>query len=87
MNKGVEGPNLGPQPTFVNETIMSEVRSIILQADKNSILTASVFIGNSNLVKEQISIEKSKASSLTLTITWSSSLTTDQLQPPNQTTR
>ena len=39
---------------------MAEVRSLILQAAENSVLTASVFIGNSNLVEEPISIETSE---------------------------
>ena len=36
---------------------MAEVRSFIHQAAKNSIITASVFIGNSDIVKEPISTE------------------------------
>ena len=51
MNQGVDGTNLGPQTTFVNATIMAEVRYLILQAAENSVLTASVFIGNRDLVK------------------------------------
>ena len=51
MNQGVDGTDLGPQTTFVNATIMAEVRYLILQAAENSVLTASVFIGNRDLVK------------------------------------
>ena len=43
---------------FANDTIMTEVRSIILQVSKNSVLDTSVFVGNSNRVEEQIIIEK-----------------------------
>ena len=57
MNQGVDGTKLLPHPTFVDDTIMAEVRSFILQAYKNRFLTASIFIGNSNLVEEPISIE------------------------------
>ena len=57
MNQGVEGTNLVPQPTCVDDTIMSEVRSLICQAAENIILTSSIFIGNGNLVKEPISIK------------------------------
>ena len=51
MNQGVEGTNLGPQSTFVDDTIMAEVRSLIRQADNNSILAASVFIRNIDIFK------------------------------------
>ena len=57
MNQDVDSTNLGPKPTFFNDTIMAEVRSIIRQAAKNSVLTASVFTGNSDIVEEPISIE------------------------------
>ena len=57
-NQGVDGTDLGPQPTFVDDTIMAEVRSLIFQEAENIVLTASVFIGNSDLFKEPISIEK-----------------------------
>ena len=50
-NKGVEGTNLGPHPTFVDDTTMAEFRSLIRQSVENSILTASVFVDNSNIVK------------------------------------
>ena len=36
---------------------MAEAISLIRQADENSVLTASVFIGNSNPAKEPISVE------------------------------
>ena len=51
MNQGVDGTDLGPQTTFVDDTIMAEVIYLICQAAENSVLTASVFIGNSDLVK------------------------------------
>ena len=51
MNQGVDGTDLGPQTTFVDDTIMAEVIYLICKAAENSILTASVFIGNSDLVK------------------------------------
>ena len=57
MNWGVGGNKMGPHPTFANDTIMAEVRYIIRQVDGNSFLTASVLIGNSNIVEEPISIE------------------------------
>ena len=50
MNQGVDGTELGPQPTFFDDTIMAEFRSFIYQAAENSVLTVSVFIGNSNLI-------------------------------------
>ena len=43
---------------FVDDMIMSKVRPPSFQAAENSVLTASVFVGNSNLVKEPISINK-----------------------------
>ena len=54
----MDGTKLGPQPSFFDDTIMVEVRSLIRQADKNSILTTSVFIVNRNIVKEPMSINK-----------------------------
>ena len=58
MNQGVGGTNIGPQTTLVDETIMAEVRYLIRQAAENSVLTAFVFIGNINPLKEPITIEK-----------------------------
>ena len=54
----MDGTELEPHPTFVVNTIMVEVRSIICQAAEKSFLTASVFIGNIDLAKEPISVEK-----------------------------
>ena len=51
MNQGVDGTDMGPHPTFINDTIMEEFRSSINQAADNSVLAASVFIVKSNLVK------------------------------------
>ena len=58
MNQNLDGTKLGPQPRFVNDTIMAEVRYLIHREVDNSFLATSVFFGNSNLVKETISIEK-----------------------------
>ena len=58
MNHGVDGIELGPQPTFVDDMIMAEVRSLICKAVENSVLIVSIFIGNSDIFKEPISIEK-----------------------------
>ena len=57
-NQGVDITNLGHQPTFFDDTIMEEVKSLIRYSAENSVLPASFFIKNSNLVEEQISIEK-----------------------------
>ena len=51
MNQGVDGTNLLTHPIFVDDTIMSEIRSLICQAADNSVLAASVFIVKSDLVK------------------------------------
>ena len=51
INQVVYGTNLVPHPTFFDDTIMAEVRSFIRQSAGNIVLAASVFIGNSNLVK------------------------------------
>ena len=58
MNQGVDGTELGPNPTFVDKNIVAEVISLIRQESENSVLAASVFIGNSDLVEELISVEK-----------------------------
>ena len=58
MNQSVDGTDLGTQPTFVNDMIMSEFRYLIFQTAKNSVLPASIFIENCDLVKELISVEK-----------------------------
>ena len=54
MNQVVDSTKMGPHPTFVNDTIMAKGRSLIRQAAENSVLTAPVFVGNSDLVKEPI---------------------------------
>ena len=56
-NWGVKVIELGPHPMFVDDTIMAEVRSLLFRSDENSVLTASVFIGNSDLVEEPINVE------------------------------
>ena len=58
MDQLVHGTKLVPHLTFVYDMIMVEVRYLISQAANNSILTASVFVGNSDLVEEPISIKK-----------------------------
>ena len=58
LNPGVDGSSLGPQPTFVDDTIMAEIRALIRLAAENSVLTASIFVGHSDLVEEPVSIEK-----------------------------
>ena len=50
MKQVVDVTKLVPYPMFFDNTIISEFRYIIHQADENSVLTASVLIGNSNLV-------------------------------------
>ena len=78
MNQGVVGTNMGLHPTFLNDTIMAEVRSLICQSAENIILATSVVIGNTDIFKEPISIENSNASSLALMKHWDSSLTPGQ---------
>ena len=77
MNQGVEDTKLRPQTKFFDDNIMAEVRYLIHQAAEDSVFTASVFMGNSNLVKETISIFFN-ASSLTSMKTWGSSQTPGQ---------
>ena len=57
-NKGITGTSPGHQPTFVDDTLLAEMRSIIRLAAENSVLTASIFLGHSDLVEEPISLEK-----------------------------
>lgn len=57
-NKGTDGSRPGHQPTFVDDTIMAEIRSVIRIAAENSVLTASLFVGHSDLVEEPISLDK-----------------------------
>ena len=58
LNQGIDGALPGHQPTFVDDTIIAELRSVIRTAASNSVLTASLFVGNNALVKEPISVEK-----------------------------
>ena len=51
INQGVDGTKLVPQPTFVDQNIIAEFRTLIRQAADIIILAASVFIGNSDPVK------------------------------------
>ena len=57
MNQGLNSTKLWYQPTFVYDKIMAEVRSLIHQEAENSALTASIFIKNSDIVEDTISIE------------------------------
>ena len=58
LNPGISGSFPGHQPTFVDDTIMAEIRSTIRAAAQNSVLTASLFVGHHSLVEEPISLEK-----------------------------
>ena len=58
FNKGIDGSTPGHQPTFVDDTIMAELRSVIRCAASNSVFTAALFVGHSDLVEEPISLEK-----------------------------
>lgn len=57
-NKGIDGSSVGHQPTFVDDTIMAELRSVIRIAAENSVFTASIFVGCKDLVEEPVSMEK-----------------------------
>jgi hypothetical protein len=56
--KGVNGSIPGPHNTFVDDTIILELRKLIRQAALFSILTAVLFIGIPQFVEEPISTEK-----------------------------
>ena len=58
LNPGLDGTIPGHQPTFVDDTIMAELRNIIRTAAENSVFTASLFVGSSALVEEPVSMEK-----------------------------
>ena len=55
---GTTGTTFGPQPTFVDDTIIIELRNMIRQAAIHSILAAVLFIGSPLYVDEPISSEK-----------------------------
>ena len=58
LNKGTSSPGPGHQPTFVDDTIMIEIRRLIREAASASAITATVFIGDPLLVEAPISVEK-----------------------------
>ena len=55
---GTNGEVFGPQPTFVDDTIIIELRNMIRRASIHSILAAVLFIGSPLYVDEPISSEK-----------------------------
>ena len=57
-NKVVDDTKLEPHTTFVDDIVMEEVISLIRQAVKNSVLAELVFISDSDIIKEKISIKK-----------------------------
>ena len=59
-NPGTDGSRPGHQPTFVDNTIMAELRSVIREAASASAVTAAFFIGQGTFVEEPISQEKFK---------------------------
>ena len=87
MNQGVNGTKIGPHPTFVNDTFMAEGRYLIRQASENSVLTESVFVGNSDLVKEPTSVEKIERFFTHLNKTLSVIANFRSMTDPTQTTR
>ena len=57
-NKGLTSSSQGPQNTFVDDTVMTELRSLIRHAAISSVLTANLFIGDATLVEEPINSTK-----------------------------
>jgi hypothetical protein len=57
-NKGVDGSEVGPQNTFVDDNIMIELRGLIHSAALYSYLTALLYIGSPPFVENPISMEK-----------------------------
>ena len=57
-NRGINGSTIGHQPTFVDDTIMAELRLVIKEAAENSVFTASIFVGCKELLEEPVSLEK-----------------------------
>ena len=58
LNQGTDGSCPGHQATFVDDTIITELRSVIREAASASAVTAALFIGNSDHVEGAISQEK-----------------------------
>ena len=57
-NHGLFSPRIGPQNTFVDDTIMIELKRLIRLAAINSVLSATLFIGDPKQVENPISEEK-----------------------------
>ena len=57
-NKGLPSLRIGPQNTFVDYSIMIELKSLIRLAAINSVLSATLFIGDPKHVENPISEEK-----------------------------
>ena len=58
LNQGIPGLRHGPHNTFVDDTIMMELRRLIRQAAIHSVLSAAIFIGSAEFVEAPISTEK-----------------------------
>ena len=57
-NQGLQQQASGPQNTFVDDPIMTELTNIVRQAAISSVLTANLFIGDPSLVEEPINEQK-----------------------------
>ena len=57
-NPGTDGSSKGPQSCFMDDTIMTELCSVIRDAALASLLTADIFIGNPTIVEPGVSMEK-----------------------------
>ena len=58
LNQGLPAKRQGPQNTFVDDTIMTELTSVIRQAAISSVITANLFIGDPSMVEEPINSTK-----------------------------
>ena len=58
LNTGVSLDGPGPQPCFVDDTVMIELRKYIRQAATASVLSANLFFGCPSVVESPISMEK-----------------------------
>ena len=57
-NRGLTSSSQGPQNTFVDDTVMTELKTLIRHAAISSVITANLFIGDSSLVEEPINSTK-----------------------------
>jgi hypothetical protein len=57
-NRGLTSSSQGPQNTFVDDTVMTELKTLIRHAAISSVITANLFIGDSSLVEEPINPTK-----------------------------